>query len=220
MTRIPSHTIEDAPAASRPMLEHFAQQSRRAGRLLNLHAEMAHSPVVIAAYHGMRQAFDEHATLDPRTRTAIMLTASAVQDCAYTNAVHAMLAHASGWNKDEIAAIRGASFTSDPRLAALLAVAREAAGHAGHVPDALWERGLGAGWTPAQLLEAYASVGLTLFTGGFVHFAETAVDVPATWPRDGGAAASAGANHADAAPRASLQADAPLSRTISEARRS
>ena len=72
MTRIPAHTVDDAPAASRPLLEHFARQSRGARRLLNLHAEMAHSPVALAAYYGMRRAFDEHATLDPRTRTAIM----------------------------------------------------------------------------------------------------------------------------------------------------
>jgi len=216
MTRIPSHTIEDAPAASRPMLEHFAQQSRRAGRLLNLHAEMAHSPVLIAAYHGMRQAFDEHATLDPRTRTAIMLTASAVQDCAYTNAVHTMLAHVSGWNDAEIAAIRAGAFSADARLAVLLAVARSAAADSGHVSDARWQDALDSGWTPAQLLEAYASVGLTLFTGGFTNFAGTVLDVTATWPRDGAAAA----RPANPAPHASLPAGAPLSRTISEARRS
>jgi AhpD family alkylhydroperoxidase len=216
MTRIPSHTIEDAPAASRPMLEHFAQQSRRAGRLLNLHAEMAHSPVLIAAYHGMRQAFDEHATLDPRTRTAIMLTASAVQDCAYTNAVHTMLAHASGWNDADIAAIRTGAFSGDGRLAVLLAVARSAAADSGRVSDARWQDALDSGWTPAQLLEAYASTGLTLFTGGFTNFAKTVLDVPATWPRDGAAAA----HPADSAAHASLPAGAPLSRTISEARRS
>jgi len=192
MSRIPSHTIDDAPAASRPMLEHFAHQSRHVGRLLNLHAEMAHSPVLIAAYHGMRRAFDDHATLDPRTRTAIMLTASAVQDCAYTNAIHAMLAHAAGWSHAEIAAIRAGTFAGDERLEALLAVAREAAAHAGHVPDPLWQRARDAGWTPAQLLETYAALALTLFTGGFTHFAKTAVDAPVTWSRGDGSPITAG----------------------------
>ena len=45
MTRIPSHTIEDAPEASRPLLEDMLQFSPT-GRLLNMHAQMAHAPAV------------------------------------------------------------------------------------------------------------------------------------------------------------------------------
>jgi AhpD family alkylhydroperoxidase len=179
MNRIPTHTVEDAPAASRPMLEHFARQSRSAGRLLNLHAEMAHAPVMIAAYHGMRRALDEHATLDPRTRTAIMLTGSAVQPCAYTHAIHTMLARTSGWSDTEIAAIGAGAPIGDARLSALLTVARTAAGDAGRVGDAAWQSALEAGWSPAELLEAYTTLGLTLFTGGFARFAATRLDVPA-----------------------------------------
>ncbi len=43
MTRIPSHTIGDAPEASRPLLQNVIQLSPT-GRPLNLHAQMAHSP--------------------------------------------------------------------------------------------------------------------------------------------------------------------------------
>jgi len=217
MIRIPIHTIDDAPEASRPMLEHFAQQSRRVGRLLNLHAEMAHSPVVIAAYHGMRGAFDQHATLDPRTRTAIMLTASAVQGSAYTNAIHTMLAHASGWSDGEVAAIRAGAFAGDERLAALLAVARSAAGDSGRVSDVRWQSAIDAGWSPAQLLEAYGSIGLSLFTGGFANFANTPLDVPATWPADPWAP---GTPRATATPFPGASAAAPSSPASSEARRS
>ena len=34
------------------------------GRLLNLHAQMAHSPALLAAYVSMQRAIDQHATLD------------------------------------------------------------------------------------------------------------------------------------------------------------
>lgn len=43
MSRIPSHTIADAPEASRPLLADMVQFSPT-GRLLNLHAQMAHAP--------------------------------------------------------------------------------------------------------------------------------------------------------------------------------
>jgi hypothetical protein len=48
MTRIVSHAIADAPQASRSLLESLLQFSPT-GQLLNLHAQMAHSPAVLAA---------------------------------------------------------------------------------------------------------------------------------------------------------------------------
>lgn len=41
MSRIPVHTLEDALEDTRQTLAEF---SRRTGKLLNIHAEMAHSP--------------------------------------------------------------------------------------------------------------------------------------------------------------------------------
>ena len=49
MSRFPTHAVEDAPEASRPLLEKIAQSSPT-GRPLNAHAQMAHSPAVLAAY--------------------------------------------------------------------------------------------------------------------------------------------------------------------------
>ena len=43
MTRIYRHTITDAPEASRPLLEAILPFSPT-GKLLNMHAQMAHSP--------------------------------------------------------------------------------------------------------------------------------------------------------------------------------
>jgi DNA-binding transcriptional LysR family regulator len=49
MSRIPTHTVEDAPAASRALLQKIVQ-STPTGRAANLHAQMAHSPVVLTTY--------------------------------------------------------------------------------------------------------------------------------------------------------------------------
>ncbi len=55
MSRIPSHTIEDAPPAARPLLHDMLQFSPT-GRPLNLHAQLAHAPAVLEAYVAMRKA--------------------------------------------------------------------------------------------------------------------------------------------------------------------
>jgi hypothetical protein len=49
VTRIPSPTIENAADASRPILERMINVSPT-GRVLNMHAQMAHSPALLAAY--------------------------------------------------------------------------------------------------------------------------------------------------------------------------
>ncbi len=117
MTRIPSDTIEDAPEASRPLLENVIQFSPT-GRLLNLHAQMAHSPAVLAA--------------------------------------------------------------------------RDAVAHAGRVGDIAWERAVACGWTDEQLAEAFAYLGLTVFTGYFLNYARTGLDLPGPAPAAAAAPAARG----------------------------
>src|SRR5690349_9056075 len=88
MTRIPSRTIEDAPESSRPLLENVIQFSPT-GRLLNLHAQMAHSPAVLAAYVSIRQATDAHGTLDFQARSALMLATAGATHSEYAEAITA-----------------------------------------------------------------------------------------------------------------------------------
>ena len=96
MTRIPSHSIEDAPEASRPLLEDMLQFSPT-GRLLNMHAQMAHAPAVLDAYTSIRRATGRHGTLDLPIRAALMLAVAAADDSAYALAIVSTLALRSGW---------------------------------------------------------------------------------------------------------------------------
>ena len=72
MSRIPTHTVEDAPDASRALLQKIIQSSPT-GRPLNLHAQMAHSPAVLAAYTSLRAVIAEHGTFDPKVGAALTL---------------------------------------------------------------------------------------------------------------------------------------------------
>jgi hypothetical protein len=83
MTRIPSHTVQDAPAASRALLEDMLQFSPT-GRLLNMHAQMAHAPAVLDAYTSIRRATARHGTLDPAVRAALMLGLAVIGSVAWT----------------------------------------------------------------------------------------------------------------------------------------
>ena len=76
MSRIPTHTVEDAPAASRPLLQKIIQ-STPTGRPANLHAQMAHSPAVLTAYTSLRAVLAEHSTFDPKVGAALTLATAA-----------------------------------------------------------------------------------------------------------------------------------------------
>jgi len=103
--------------------------------------------------------------------------------------VISQLALRSGWRPDQVAALRAGQDLGQPGTDALLAVIREAAAGAGWVRDTTWDRAVAAGWTDGQLAEAFAYLALTLFTGYFLNYAGTDLDLPADPAR---AAASGG----------------------------
>jgi alkylhydroperoxidase family enzyme len=185
VTRIPGHTMADAPGAARPLLESVIPFSPT-GKLLNLHAQMAHSPVVLAAYTSIRQATTAYGTLAPQVRSALMLATAGVSRSTYAEAVTAGLAARARWSPDQISALRDGRPLGDERVDSLIRVVREAAQRAGQVSDLTWQQAVASGWSSEQLAEAFAYLALTVFTAYFLNYAQTPLDLP-----DGVAAAAA-----------------------------
>src|SRR5438552_10853919 len=102
MTRIPTHTVDDAPGASRPLLQNAIQFSPT-GRPLNLHAQMAHSPAVLVAYTSLRRATAEHGRVGPKVSSALMLATASALGNDYVVGITSRLAGMTGWNDDHVA---------------------------------------------------------------------------------------------------------------------
>ncbi len=98
MSRIPTHTLADAPAGSR---EHLEQMKKRTGALLNMHAAMAHSPVVLAAYKAMSDAVAGLGTLDAATREAIARAVENKNGRHYCHSADTVSARAAGFKVDQ-----------------------------------------------------------------------------------------------------------------------
>jgi hypothetical protein len=175
MSRIPAESVESALPAIRSTLDELAKRSFAVrGGLLNLHAEMAHVPSVLAGYMGLRRSLEQFGTLDSKTRVAVMLASSSEP---YTVAVNTLLAGAAGWSADDVAAIRTGTLHADRRLFALLAVAQDAAASHGQVEDRTWERARELGWTTEQLGEVFAIGAITAYVDRFVSYSQTELDV-------------------------------------------
>ena len=176
MSRFPSHTVEDAPEASRPLLQKIAQSSPT-GRPLNAHAQMAHSPAVLAAYASLRAVTVEHGTLGPKVSWALNLATAGTVGNDYMVAIASRFARINGWTEAQVAALRTGATTGDTKMDALIRVVREAAARSGNVTEVTWKAAQQGGWSDAQLAEAFAYLGLTVFTGYFLNYAQTDPDV-------------------------------------------
>jgi hypothetical protein len=86
-------------------------------------------------------------------------------------------ARVSGWSDNEIAALPAGTTTGGTKIDTLTSVVRKAAANLGDVADATWRAARQAGWSDAQLAEAFAHLGLTVFTGYFLNYAQTDADV-------------------------------------------
>jgi alkylhydroperoxidase family enzyme len=187
VTRIPGHTIQDAPEASRPLLEAVVPFSPT-GKLLNLHAEMAHSPAVLAAYTSIRQATAAHGTLEPRVRAALMLATAGVTHSDYAEAVTWQLALRAGWSPAQASCLRDGQSLGDEQADSLVRVVREAAARDGRVTDLAWQQAVASGWSSQELAEAYTYLALTVFTAYFLNYAQTPPDLPSGVPAASGRA--------------------------------
>lgn len=176
MPRIPVHTLDSAPENSRDQLKAL---EAKFGKVLNIHGEMAHSPVVLQSYAALQSVIADHGSFDAPTREAIALAVGNVDDCSYCQSAHTGGGKAAGLTDDQMVAIRRGTVDFDAKLAALLALAREYTADVGSVQDATWQAALDAGWSDEQLTELSVHVTLNLFTNYFNHFVQTELDIPA-----------------------------------------
>ena len=115
MSRIHTHTVEDAPAASRPLLQKIIQ-STPTGRPANLHAQMAHSPAVLTAYTSLRAVLAEHTTFDPKLGAALTLAAAAGVGNSYMILIASRLAQMNGWTEEQVTALTTGISTNDAKI--------------------------------------------------------------------------------------------------------
>lgn len=176
MSRVTNETVESAPESVTPELKDLEQKF---GKVLNIHGAMASSPVVLQTYVAIQQVIEDYGTFDAPTREAIALAVGNVNECTYCQSAHTQGAKGAGLSEEQTVAIRRGDVDFDPKLHALLQVAREAAAEKGNVQDTTWQAALDAGWSTQELTELTSHVALNLYTNYFNHMVKTELDVPA-----------------------------------------
>jgi uncharacterized peroxidase-related enzyme len=173
MSRLTIPSYDEAPAASRPLLDAVKAQL---GTVPNLFRLTGLSPAALEGYLGLSKAWNR--TLDARIREQIALATAQVSGCDYCLSAHSYLgANLAKLSTAEITLNRQGR-SSDARANAALTFARAVAMSRGKVTDADIAAVRSAGFTEAELVEIVASVALNVLTNLINNVAETDIDFP------------------------------------------
>ncbi|HEY8005987.1 MAG TPA: carboxymuconolactone decarboxylase family protein [Methylocella sp.] len=175
MSRIPTPaTIEDAPAASRPLLEGVKKQL---GSVPNMFRLISNSPAALEGYLGLSGALNKGA-LPAQTRERIALAIAEINGCTYCLSAHTYLGkNLAKLDDAEIAANRSGA-SNDPKADAAVRFAVKVVNARGHVTGDDLTAVKSAGYDDAQVIEIVLHVALNTWTNYFNEVAKTDVDFP------------------------------------------
>ncbi|MGA7230949.1 MAG: peroxidase-related enzyme [Xanthobacteraceae bacterium] len=175
MTRIPTPaTINDAPAASRPLLEAVKKQL---GVVPNMFRLVSNSPAALQGYLGLSEALGKGA-LPAATRERIALAVAEINGCDYCLSAHTYLGkNLAKLDDAEIAANRNGA-SNDPKADAAVRFAAKVVRERGHVSEDDVRAVKRAGYDDAQVIEIVLDVALNTWTNFINLVGKTEIDFP------------------------------------------
>jgi uncharacterized peroxidase-related enzyme len=175
MSRIPTPaTIEDAPAASQPMLQAVHKQL---GVVPNLFRLVSTSPAALEGYLGMSGALGK-GRLPAQTRERIALAVAEINGCDYCLSAHTYLGRNLAKLDDaEITANRNGA-SNDPKADAAVRFAATIVRERGHVGEDDLRAVKLAGYSDEQVIEIVLHVALNTFTNYVNETFKTDIDFP------------------------------------------
>lgn len=173
MSRLTIPALDDAPQASKPILEAIHKQL---GVVPNLFRLIATSPAALEGFAANNGALAK--TLDLRTRERLALAVAQVNGCDYCLSAHSYLAlNLAKISPLEIALNRKGE-SGDPKADAAVRFATKVVRERGHVTEADLKAVRTAGFSDGQIVEIIAIVAENCFTNFLNEAAKTDIDFP------------------------------------------
>jgi len=160
MTTYQIHTLESAPADSKPVLQEIVKAF---GFIPNIAGAMAESPVLTSSFIGVFTK--AHSGTFNEAEVQILLLTNAVTNAStWAVAFHTFLASQQGVSESDVQAIREGRLPKHEKHAALSNVAKTLIEKRGHIPEELLTTFIGVGYTKAQVLELINVVAASTIT--------------------------------------------------------
>jgi uncharacterized peroxidase-related enzyme len=172
MTRFTVHTLDNAPAASKPILEGV---QKAFGFVPNLQANMAESPELLIGYSTLWDLFSK-TSLSQTEQQVVYLTVNFENECHYCMAGHTQLAKMQNIEDAIVRAIRDGKPIADAKLEALHVFTTKVVRERGFAKDADINAFLAAGFTKRNVLEVILGVGTKTLSNYTNHIVDTQLD--------------------------------------------
>ena len=180
MSRLPiPATIQDAPAASRPLLEAVKQQLGVAPNIFRL---VGNSPAALEGYLSLSGALGK-GELPAATRERIALAVAEINGCSYCLSAHTYLGKNLAKLDDAEMTANRSGHSNDPKADAAVRFAVSVAKQHGHVSDDELRAVKVAGYSDAQVIEIVLHVALNTWTNYINGVADTDIDFPVVTAR-------------------------------------
>jgi len=160
MHTFPVHSLDSAPAQSKPSLE--ALQAAF-GMIPNIAGAMATSPVLISSLVALFQKVHGGSFSEEQIQV-LLLTNAVTNACTWAVAFHTALALKEGVDAADVEAIRQGRNPRNPKNSALSSLARTLIEKRGHVDEAETSKFLQTGFTEAHLLEVVTVIAASTIT--------------------------------------------------------
>lgn len=173
MPRIQPVSKDQAPDASKPMLEGV---EKKIGRVPNLLGTLAVAPAGLATYLKLGEALSQ-ASLDQKVREQIAVAIAKESGCDYCASAHTAIGKMAGVTEAELAKnLEGQA--SDPKVQAAIDFALAIVRERGWVTDAQFKAAKDAGLSDQEIVEVLAITSTNLFTNYANHLLQTVNDFP------------------------------------------
>ena len=150
-----SHTVDSAPAASRPLLESTIAEF---GQLAEPVARLAESPETLDGFLHANHLF-ESSTLDPLSREVVVMTIATRNGCRFCINLHTGRLRQLKASPELIKALRSGEPLEENKMEAVRQFTLRVLATTGQVPDEELNEFLAAGYTTRNALEVVLGIG-------------------------------------------------------------
>ncbi|MEP5730504.1 MAG: carboxymuconolactone decarboxylase family protein [Sulfitobacter sp.] len=180
----PSHDLDTAPEASKPLLE---KSQKAFGRLPGLHKVLADSPQAYEGYQTLHKLFME-TEFDAEELTVVWMAINVEHSCHYCVPAHTGIAKMMKVSDEIVEALRNETPLPTAKLEALRTFTIQMVRERGNASDAQIETFLAAGYTHRSVLDVILGLAQKTMSNYINHVAQTPVDEvfhPLKWERSG-----------------------------------
>ncbi|MGJ8694458.1 MAG: carboxymuconolactone decarboxylase family protein [Thalassotalea sp.] len=174
MTTLTIHSIDSAPAGSKPLLE---ASVKAFGMLPNLHGVLASSPQLLEAYQKLHQLFTE-SSFNAQELTVVWQGINVEHGCNYCVPAHTGIAHSMKVDPALTEALRNQEDMPTPKLQALLDMTLIIVRNRGHVAQTELDAFYAVGYGEQQVLEIILALSQKVISNYSNHIGNTPVDTP------------------------------------------